>query len=92
MPERGDADAEHAGVGKHRMDRVEARRDRGEQHGRIVLDAAVVGHARFVRDLMERVVHGIAAIVEDAGARGRRADVERDDDVRGLGTGHGRHP
>ena len=52
VPERGDADTAHGRAAGARAHGIEARRDGGEEHAGIVLDAAVTGEMRLVGRLM----------------------------------------
>ena len=61
VPERGDADALDVVVAGRPHDRVQARDDRLQERGRIVLDAAVGRRGRGVRDLMEPALDRVAA-------------------------------
>ena len=80
---------------------VERARHRGQQGIGVQLDAAVRRGARLVGDLACRARLRAAGLVEDAGAGGAGADVEREDEhvryytpqwISGSGPVHAIHP
>ena len=79
MPEGRHAHPEDGAVAPRAAgDAVQAGGDGVEEHGRLVLDTAVVGDARLVRHLMEAVRDRAPGGVVDARARGGRPDVDGD--------------